>query len=207
MFLLPTRSRPEILERFIDAYIRTQSTAAVGVLYDDNDPRIDVYERLSHPRDFCRIMTCESDGIGEKYQEGFRLYPNEDWYGLIGDDNVPVTHEWDKRLIEAAGADGVAWPKDGINDGSFGTLLVIGGDLIREMGWLSPPGMKHLFLDRLWSDIGRARGKAHYLSDVSVEHWHFSNGKAAYDDTYRRHARFADGDRRVYERLVSELHL
>ena len=207
MFLLPTRSRPKNLRRFLEAYKACCSTASVYLIFDEDDPCLDEYQQIETPLNWHEsVMPSSNQGILEKVNYIFRAIDNRPWYGLLGDDNVPVTFEWDKRLIETAGNDGVAWPNDGIRKGDFGTLLVIGGDLVREMGWLAPPGMKHLYVDTLWTEIGRSRGKAYYLEDTWVPHYHFSNGKAPMDDTYQRHAGFAENDRKIYESVIGKIH-
>jgi hypothetical protein len=49
---------------------------------------------------------------------------------------------------------------------------------------MSPPNLKHLFLDNYWLAMGHALENANYLPDVILEHLHYTNGKAEHDDRY-----------------------
>lgn len=125
------------------------------------------------------------------YNDAFRRHPNEAWYGFIADDVVPLTPDWDVRLIEEAGSHGMAVPAGG-HDVNGAPHFVLGGDLVREIGWLSLPGLDRLYIDTVWQRIAEARGTLKRVPDVVLEHRHFSNGKALMDDTYRKHNKMRD---------------
>lgn len=166
------------------------------LLLDDDD--MHRYISVDLPKHWIPFIAPRAP-IAHRLQQIFEQFPNESYYGLLGDDLVPRTEGWDVKLIEVAGSDGVAFAKDSIYNGSFASHPVIGGDLVREIGWLSLPGLDHLYVDAVWTEIGRRRGVLRYVGDVTVEHMHFSNSKAAYDQTYRDHARYADSDKRKFE--------
>jgi hypothetical protein len=193
----------------VAAYIATNSTVMVCLIFDEDDPCLDEYMQIKKPMDWVEMVMPKNDdaGIMDLENHVMQYAPAQPYYGMLGDDSVPETVEWDQRLIEAAGSDGVAWPNDGIQGGKFGTMLVLGGDLVREMGWIAPPGLKHLYVDNLWTAIGRARGKATYLPEVIVRHHHFSNGLAIYDETYRRHSKFAANDQVIYAATIKQLRI
>jgi len=201
MFLLPSRSRPDKLKRFIDAWHTTGATAVVVLLLDEDDaPR---YEAIEKP-DSWLVSIGPRQPIAHRQQWVFEWARDEPYYGLLGDDLLPRTEGWDQKLIEAAGDDGVAFGKDSIYNGSFASHPVVAGELVRRIGWLSLTGLQHLYVDAVWTEIGRQLGTLRYLPDVVVEHLHFSNQKAELDKTYNDHFKYSDGDKRVFEAWKKE---
>jgi hypothetical protein len=196
MFVCPSRSRPHNVARLVDACRATGATAAFLVCIDDDDPLREAYEAQRLPEGWT-IRAAPRDGLSAIYNAAFRASPACDFYGVVADDIVPETNGWDRALIEAAGTDGIAWGDDGINGCAHATHLVVGGALVRDIGWLALPGLSRLYIDTAWNAIGRRRGVLRYRPDVVVRHHHFSNGLAPFDATYRKRAK--DDDRRVFK--------
>ena len=115
----------------------------------------------------------------------FAEFPNLGWYGLLADDVVPRTDGWDQSLIEAAGTDRLAYCDDGFQGENLATHPVVGGDMIRSIGWLCCTELGHSFADTALHTIAKLSGRATYLADVRLEHMHPLAGKAASDPTYR----------------------
>jgi len=162
------------------------------VMLDEDDPCLAGY---LVPLRKVRDWVCEigpSGGLSEIYNRAFECFPDEDWYGLLCDDVVPETDFFDLLLIEAAGLDGFAFGDDGINGERHATHFVIGGDLVRSMGWLSLPGLERIYIDTVWNEIAKDRGVYRYLSNVNLTHHHFSNGKALIDKTYKKSNKASD---------------
>jgi hypothetical protein len=198
-WILPSRGRPDNLARFVDRYRLHRSCTRVDVIVDECDLMRDDYIRMA--RDWPQAIELHvmlRQPLGEIQNRWYGHNPDLAWYGMLGDDAVPATDEWDRLLVEAAGRDGVAYCADGVNDERQASQSVIGGDLVREMGWLILPGLERIYGDNVWTDIARERGTLRYLPHVRLEHWHFSNGKAPYDETYRKPC--ADSDERIYLR-------
>jgi len=186
MWICPTRSRPGNLARLLAVEFSTPVT----VIVDDNDPMLQGYIDLDIP-----IIIGKQRPLSEVYNDVFEEYPDLDWYGFLADDVVPATPGFDRLLVEAAGRDGLAFGDDGINGERHATHFVLGGDLVRSVGWLSLPGLERLYIDTVWNDI--ARGVHRYLPHVKMTHHHFSNRKARYDATYRKPGKAAD--KAIYE--------
>jgi hypothetical protein len=49
---------------------------------------------------------------------------------------------------------------------------------------MAPTGLRHMFLDDFWLEIGSRSKKLAYLEEVVLEHLHFSVGKSILDQTY-----------------------
>lgn len=189
MWVLPSRGRPHNALRLFKAYKETEASTPVWLRIDDDDLGyqqygnwiVDVGPRLP---------------LSEIYNEAMRKFPDRSWYGFIADDVIPKTPKWDTRLIESAGRDGMAVP-DGGHDPDGTPHFVLGGDLVRSIGWLSLPGLSRLYIDTVWKEIANQMGVLRRVPDVILAHHHFSNGKALMDATYRKPNR--EADRKIYE--------
>jgi hypothetical protein len=103
----------------------------------------------------------------------------------MGDDHLPRTGGWDTKLAEAIGDQpGIAYGNDLLQGENLPTAVVMSSKIIRATGFMSPPALKHLFLDNYWLAMGHALENVNYLPDVIIEHLHYTNGKAAHDDRY-----------------------
>lgn len=196
MWILPSRGRPENLKRFFDAYRETGADSKGVVCVDDDDRTIREYINTWLPRGW-KLSVAEPIGLGPRINEQVQNYPNEPWYGTLSDDVIPRTVGWDKILIEKAGSDGMAYGADGIVDEARFTHGVLGGDLVRSLGWIILPGLQRLYGDNALTDIGKERGVLRYCPEVMLEHLHFSNGKAPVDETYKKPE--AASDQKIYE--------
>ena len=134
--------------------------------------------------------------LSELYNDVYGKFPDCLWYGFIADDVVPETPGWDRRLIEVAGRNRMAVPAGAQHPG-ITPHFVLGGDLVRSVGWLALPGLDRIYIDTVWADIARAAGALQNVPDVILAHHHFSNHKALYDKTYRKHHKAED--RAVYD--------
>lgn len=203
MFILPSRGRPRNLSRFLDASLDTDQQARTLVYLDEDDPALGEYRKINYP-DWWVVHMGKPVGLAGVYKWVFETFPNLDYYGFLGDDLIPQTKHWDKKLIDAAGADGISYGDDGHWGEKLATHPCIGGELVRRMGWLCYPGLKKLFIDTVWHTVGAKLRRLHYLPDVKLEHMHYLFGKAEHDETYGDQAKdFAhDGD--YYRKFTHE---
>ncbi len=182
MLILPTKRRPNNLIRFIHYYYLTKATIPVWVIFDEADAFR--YNHVKTPEHWKRLTVAKGTPLGGIFKKIFEKYPNEPFYGMVADDVVPETMEWDRLLLEACMPDKIAWGADGIQDVNLPVHPFIGGDLIRKLGWWSAPDLKHWFVDNVWKDLTVALGNGAYLPDVKMTHFHMVNGKAPNDRTY-----------------------
>ena len=196
MWLIPSRRRPHNLARLIRTCSASGMTTPAWIRIDQDDPTLSGYEALAKSTNW-KLSVGPRKPLSDVYNEAFQLFPNSDWYGFLADDVVPETIGFDRLLIEAAGKDGLAFGDDGINGGRHATHFVLGGDLVRSVGFLALPGLERLFIDTVWCDIARNRGVFRYLPNVKLTHVHFSNGLAPIDRTYHKPGKIRD--KRRYE--------
>ena len=192
-WFIPSRERPHRLRQLINACHATKMSTSAVVLIDDDDPCLSGYMNLSLIP-YWNIEVSSGGGLSEIYNGAFARHPHEEWYGILCDDVIPETEYFDVKLIEAAGKDGIAVPTGGHHP-DIAPHFVIGGDLVREIGWVSLPGLDRIYIDTVWNDIAKNRG-VFRQTDVVLKHMHFSNGGALMDKTYRKHNK--ENDRKLY---------
>ena len=190
MWILPSRSRPHNISRLVSAWILTDSSTPVELCIDFDDPLREQYETMVIPYGW-HIVIGHRGPLSDIYNNAYGRHRNAPWFGFIADDVVPITSGWDSILIDAAGRDGMAVPAGG-HDSGGAPHFVLGGDLVRSVGWLSLPGLDRLYIDTVWQEIATARGVLRRVPDVVLEHRHFSNKKARIDATYLKHRKTQD---------------
>lgn len=176
MHLLPTRGRPEGLQRFFDAGVNQP-----GVVILDKDDAHN-YDGVRYPKDWYKVVMDKRSGYGASANAGFNAYPFEPWYMMVSDDMVGVTPEWDTRLAQLTGEEAIVWPHDSY-EGQC-TFPCVRGDICREFGWFVHPTLWHMYTDTLWRDIQRVLGKGGLHAEIVIDHLHHTRGKSKYDDTY-----------------------
>ena len=176
-----------------------------GVVIVNGPQRIDEYRRMRLPQSWVMIELPENIGICGGLNHAFRRFPFEKWYGLVCDDELVFTKGFDKTLIDAAGRWGVAHGNDGWRAAyRLWTYVVYPGDLLRTVGYWSPPGLFHWYFDDTWEEIAREFGLKRFCQDVKTEHEHTDNGKVSIDETYAVGRSRADHDKARFERWKSE---
>ena len=201
--ILITRGRPKELARFIQAYRDTNAGHAVLMYFDEDDPALPDYKEILYPDHWLR-MVGPRKRPGPTYNEIFRLYPNEAFYGMLADDIVPLTQNWDEILVEKAGADGMSWPDDLMWHDEIATHPVIGGDLVRAAGFICYNLLQQYFGDTWWTFVAKKLGVARYCPEVVFDHRHHVNDKAPIDQTYRDKWPYAESDRAIYDAFVND---
>ena len=179
--------------RFFKAAQSTGMSTPGIVRIDDDDPDVVRYLALLLPHSW-RVVIGKRNGLGEITNELFYDLPNEPWYGLISDDAVPSSREWDKVLIDCAGSQFIAWGADGASNGKKVDFPVLGGDLVRRWKHIILPGLDRLYGDNVITDRGAREGVLRYCPNVKVEHWHWTTGKTPKDDTYVKPSAARDRD-------------
>lgn len=167
----------------MDATCRGDTQLIVGL--DDDDPTLDAY-----PTPGCGTM------IGSGLHHDFPGWVNAlaavhvseyRFVGMIGDDNVPRTEGWDTRVIESLAEHNFCWADDldpGRAPGSMSMHIFMRSDVVRKIGYMAPASIRHMYNDVVWFAWATATS-GEFLSDVVIEHLHYSLGKSPMDDTYQ----------------------
>lgn len=183
MIILPTKSRPASLLRFVRVYRDTGATLPIHVVFDAADAHH--YNDINTPEHWKRISVPAGTRLGGIFEKVFKKYPNEPFYGMIADDVVPETKEWDVTMATLCQPDKIVWGCDGIQNEKLPVHPFIGGDLVRALGWWSAPGLQHWYVDNVWKHLAESLKNGIYLPNLKMTHLHFVNGRAGLDRTYR----------------------
>jgi hypothetical protein len=178
MLIMPSRGRPHLIARFFSV----APPQAQGILALDDDDA-DNYNGISLPQNW-GVRVAPRSYFTARVNSLFSEFPNEPTYGFVMDDTVPLTEGWDVSLAEKAGPWGLAWPDDCL-PGKRPSALAMGGELVRALGWISCPSIKHFYTDSVWELMAPGIGAAGRCEEIKVAHLHFSSGAAPYDKTYQ----------------------
>lgn len=185
--IVPTRGRSENAKRLYEAINATADFTELVFAIDDND--IATYRELMDELaglNNVKFVVANQMGMNATLNHWANWFaPDYDYIAFMGDDHLPHTPGWDTKLAEAIGTEpGISYGNDLLQGENLPTAVVMSAGIVEALGWMSPPPLKHLFLDNFWLAVGEALGNVNYLSDVIIEHLHYTNGKAEADDRY-----------------------
>lgn len=181
---VPTRGRPHNLERLAKALKETCTTEYQLFARIDNDDEVEYKELhntkyLVGPRIFYAKSVNEIANVA--LRDGFTHI------AILGDDVLPETVGWDRKMIDALPELGVAYGSDGLehlHGEDLPTHVVVPIEMYKRLGWIALPDLRHLFCDNVWRELGKIT-KFIYLSDVKLTHLHRWNKSAPDDRTYQ----------------------
>ncbi len=126
--------------------------------------------------------------------------------GVIGDDQVPRTRYWDRRLRYAleALATGIVYADDLFKRERHPTGVLITSDLVRTLGFVAPRCLHHMYADDFWKRLGTDLKRFEYVSEVVIEHLHPVCGKAPMDDSYTESGGWMARDGEAFARYIQE---
>lgn len=185
--IIPTRGRNDNAIRLFEGINATADFTEVVFAIDSDD--VQTYEGLMAETaglNNVKIVIADRMGMNGTLNHWASWFsPDYDYICFMGDDHLPRTGGWDTKLAEAIGSEpGIAYGNDLLQGENLPTAVVMSSKIIRATGYMSPPALKHLFLDNYWLAMGRALGNANYVPDVILEHLHYTNGKAERDERY-----------------------
>jgi glycosyltransferase involved in cell wall biosynthesis len=198
-WICPTYNRPESIKRVLTQIKKLGVNSRIIVFVQGRDMAQEYYVVL---KDFPFVEAHYlpiNMGLCGALNHAFELYPDEEWYGLFTDDECIYTEGWDEKLIAAAGNCKISYGTDkDSNNGRIHTFNVIGGDLMRAVGYWAPRGLWHWYFDDVWEKLAEACDLRRPVLDVITEHKHYLYGKAPKDKTYMVGESRAQEDKRIF---------
>lgn len=211
VIITPSRGRPQLLRRLIDAVAATAVNAVVLPCLDIDDPTYDQYADVLHGHTGWLHRPRMSLSAWTNYAAGYVLNAPDPprFLASLGDDHIPRTPGWDGSLIgaiKARGGSGFSYGNDLFQGRALPTAWVASSDVVRALGWMMLPACDHMFVDTAVLALGTEADAITYCPDVVIEHAHPLAGKAPWDASYRQsNARRQYGkDQAAYERWVAE---
>lgn len=199
IIILPTRGRTGgKLQRCLKA-LRDTGTTTPGVIAvgdDDYAANHEAYDDLKLPEGWL-IQVGPFPDTAAATESVRTAYPDAEFYIWLTDDSIAETPEWDQKLAANLNGHNFVSTAFGEKSSRLNGAIAFSGDLIRAVGYIYAPGLKHLFLDDVWEEIARMTGCWQVLSDVMVRHMHGPKiGEA--DTTSERVNTFWENDRKAY---------
>jgi hypothetical protein len=196
MYVMPSRGRPHLIRRFFS--VAPPQPETIGVIAIDEDDA-ENYAGVKLPPNWSFRITPRAY-FTAKVNEAISAYPNQPFYGFVMDDTVPRTDRWDVLLEQKAGPWGISWSDDCL-PGKRPSSIMMGGELVRALGWFSCPTLKHFYTDNVWETMAKDLGSAGRCEEIKIAHLHFSSGAAPYDKTYQERPDNAT-DKQAFERWL-----
>lgn len=183
--LCPSRARPERARAAMESARDTAtdpSSYRYLVLVDWDDPTFKGY--VDQGLD---IMGVEPGGYVSALNQAALVYADtEDIIGAYQDDLLFRTPGWDDRVRETLATPGIAYGDDLLQGEWHPTAIFMSTAIIRALGWIALPTLRHQWADDVWKALGNAAGCLRFMPDVVIEHIHPANGKAPMDEGYER---------------------
>ncbi len=198
LLICPSRARPfKIMEMVhsVDKTIDHNHTDLIVLLDKDDDTVGQYFEKLPpwvSVKVYDRIgdETLTTEIINRIFEEK-RLY---DYYSVTNDDIVYKTPGWDKALCQplkiSCGQDDTMLEKYGeiaafVQPSQFPITSVIDGDIVRAIGWLQMPTLRHSCGDNIWFWIGKRCDLLYVDINYHTDHNSPYFGRGEEDKTYK----------------------
>jgi hypothetical protein len=152
------------------------------VLVDHDDPYIDQYAI----RGLDVFPVAPGGYVSALNQAGVALADATDIMGAYQDDLLFRTQGWDERVRETLATPGIAYGDDKLQGEWHPTAIFMSTVILKALGWLALPTLRHQWADDVWKALGTAAGCLRYMPDVVIEHIHPAAGKAEMDPGYER---------------------
>lgn len=181
LLIVPTRTRPQKAEEFYQAFVEhTSDQTDLCFAIDEDDAhnyevrRPDVIWEVN-PR---MGMNGTLNHVATKYCDVY------DYISFMGDDHRIRTYDWDLIMTQGAEPLRVAYGNDLLQSENLPTAVLLDAEIVRLLGFMAPTGLRHLYLDNFWLELGRKLGTLTYYPDIIIEHMHYTAGKSDADELY-----------------------
>lgn len=206
--IVPTRGRPEAAKELANFWNKTKPKSWLSLAVDNDDESVDAYFDVSLGIPKVSVVSHDRLRMGGTLNYWAKDFaPYFDVIGFMGDDHRP-RGDWETQLTAAFEADSdlkVVYGNDLVWGEGLPTACWQSAEIVRRLGYFSPPRQTHLYLDNYWLALGNATKRV-YLPDMIIEHMHPSVGKATWDTQYLEvnDQSMYDHDRIEFERYMAE---
>jgi hypothetical protein len=183
--IVPSRGRPQQARALAQVFQQT-CTAGTQLVFavDEDDPTA-----ADYPEDETWHLPSKSMTEALNIAANVAAINGQAFaVGFMGDDHCPRTYGWDEQYLAALRelGTGIVYGDDLLQGRDLATQCAMTSDVIRELGYMAPPSLTHLYVDNFWMTLGAGADCIRYLPDVVIEHRHPVAGKAAWDANYAR---------------------
>jgi hypothetical protein len=195
--LVPSRGRPNQAKQLIDSFHDTcRAKTLLMFVVDSDDPTLQDYVlAVWGHTEIAQVMQIDNTAHtmvhalnrAAEFVAG-SLSPRPYAIGFMGDDHRPRTTGWDELYLSELRRDGccLVYGDDLWQGQNLPTQVAMRTDVVSVVGYMAPPGLKHMYVDNFWRDLGNASGTLTYHPDVKIEHMHPVAGKAEWTEGHQR---------------------
>lgn len=195
--IVPSRGRAAVA-RALTLHFRNTCTADTVLIFavDQDDPTRAEYETVGDGTTSAVLFTPSRTMVEALNITAVNYASQAFAIGFMGDDHCPRTYGWDSEYLGALRelGTGIVYGNDLLQGEKLPTQCAMTADIIRALGFMALPSLRHMYVDNFWLDLGREADRLFYLPDVVVEHMHPIAGKADWDEGHRR-----VNDQQVYD--------
>lgn len=181
IIIVPTRDRPHAVAELAATFQHTtEANTSLWLAVDSDDAHLNEYRDaiIETGTDNITLFVASPPEtmVSALNAAATRIIETEKPYsvGFMGDDHRPRTHGWDRRYVEALHqlGTGIVYGNDLIQGAWLPTQCAMTADIIKCLGWMCYPGLRHLYVDDFWKYLGGDANCLTYLPDVVIEHVH-----------------------------------
>jgi len=188
--LVPSLGRPDAAAELATVFADTcTGETLLYFVVDEDDPTRDAYITAVDGVRSAVMVTPTQTMVEALNFAAVRLAGTDCFaIGFMGDDHRPRTTGWDTAYVEALRelGTGIAYGDDLLQGEKLPTQCAMTADIVRAIGYMAPPKLRHMYVDNFWLTLGRAAGCIRYLPGVVVEHMHPIAGKSEWTEGHRR---------------------
>lgn len=188
--IVPSRGRPDKLERLIDSALETMRSKNLEVMayIDNNDPELEKYKALEAKQPKLRLIVDKESTV---VWANNVLCENStgDCVMPMGDDAVFSTYTWDMCIEDTAKQYPNGLWMAGFMDGREGwSHIAFDRHWRKALGWWWPPIFNHFGVDEWITNLARHPEIDRYdrHEDVLIHHQKCDGGSFPIDATFKR---------------------
>jgi hypothetical protein len=201
LIIVPSRNRPDSVQELTECLLHTSSNSDICFGLDNDDiSEYNYLPNIIYEKNERLMMGGTLNLIANKYVDKYK------YICFMGDDHRPRTLGWDKILTRPLkDKPGLSYGNDLIQKESLPTAVVMSSSIIKKLGYMAPPKLKHLFLDNFWLDLGKSINSLYYFDDVIIEHMHPVANKGKEDELYHNSWSVFNHDKEEYENYKTNI--
>lgn len=113
-----------------------------------------------------------------------------------GDDAHFLTPDWDAKLLEPIEhSPGFTYPDMDLREVTVPGIVVISSPIVRALGWMFLPTIRHYYADNVWEHLGKATDSLTFVPEAV-----FHDAYGPHDGTYARAQDSAAADLNEFDR-------
>ncbi len=185
LWIVPSRNRPEKLERFLKSWLSTTSGSAdMLIALDDDDRSCDhLFEKFptviweKNPKIPGSSFLAILNSVAMRHVDQYK------YLAFNEDDCIFHTANYEDRFIskmQELGKNAIVYGDDMINKKGRIYFPVMDSSIVKRLGYMVPPTLRCMYADDFWRDMSNHLGSVYRFDDVKIQHLHYTreNGVA-----------------------------